>query len=236
VKSVRKEEFKLEVKKMKKLILVLAIALIASQAFGAVSVTLTKRSGQNIVDVNYSCASAAERPRAFALEVSVESPVVFTDINDYWVGESNSISPSKVGYGIYPARITFWLPPGDEDRDVNSWGRPEADQNDIGAKDQIFPSNDIVLEFASLYYGEVNAPALSGRLCSLAYDCNSAASAKNVSALEEDTYRGGIVLEDGTPVEVTVTPLVVCGSSCTKPGKVTNSSPSNPDMDCCCTS
>ena len=96
-----------------------------------------------------------------------------------------------------------------EEGDVKDWGSPLAAQGDIGAKDQILPSGDVVLEFASLYKDPEVTPALtSGRLCSLTVTPNGAASA-TISAVEEDTYRGGIVLEDGTAIELDIAPLVI---------------------------
>jgi hypothetical protein len=232
VKSIRRKEFKLEVRKMKKLILVLMLILIGTPAFAAVTVTLVPGDGN--VSVNYSCANAAERPRAFALDVNISGGAAFKGISNYWVGESNSIAPKRIGYGIYPARITWWLPPGDEERDVNQWGRPEADQNDVGARDQKFDpySRQIILEFGSLWWnraGEANAPPLSGTLCTLAIDCNGQTGTKIIRAQEEETYRGGIVLENGAAIDVAITPLEVsCGAPpCTKPGKATNVSPAD---------
>jgi len=203
---------------MKKLILVLAIALIATQAFG-LTVTLSKRTGQDIVDINYADACSTNLPRTFALDVNIAgSKAVITDINDYMEGESNS---TNLGYGIFPSQIDFNLTTGD----VDSWGSPLAAQGDIGAKDQDLPSNDVVLEFASLYK-DPNAPPTSGRLCSLTIDCNSATGAVSISAIEEDDFRGGVILEDGTAVEITIAPLpYTCG--CTKPGQATNVSPSD---------
>jgi hypothetical protein len=234
VKSIRRKEFKLEVRKMKKLILVLTLLLIATPAFGVVDVNLWIHD-TNKVDIRYSCASEAERPRAFALDVNIGGGAKFTLIRNYLVGESNALPPqSRTGYGIYPARITWWLPPGDKERDVNQWGRPEADQNDMGARDQKFdPSTrDIVLEFGSLYFNRTssdhNEPPLSGTLCTLTVDCNGLTGNKVISAKEEDTYRGGIVLENGTAIDVAIAPVNYnCGSGCTKPGKATNVSPAD---------
>jgi hypothetical protein len=233
VKSIRRKEFKLEVRKMKKLILVLMLILIATPAFAAVTVTLVPGDGN--VSVNYSCDNDANyRPRAFALDVNISGGAAFKGISNYWVGESNSIAPKRTGYGIYPARITWWLPPGDEERDVNQWGRPEADQNDVGARDQKFDpySRQIILEFGSLWWnraGEANAPPLSGTLCTLAIDCNTQTGTKIIRAQEEETYRGGIVLENGAAIDVAITPLEVsCGAPpCTKPGKATNLTPAD---------
>ena len=219
---------------MKKLILVLAFVLIASPAFGDpnVSVTLLVHDDTNTVDIKYNCDSAKKRPRAFALEVEIvgDAKCFFKGISNYYVGESNSIPPAHIGYGIYPARMTF-KKKSITTVEVNYPGRPEADQNDVGVRDQKFDpsSRAIVLEFASLWFsrtGEANAPPLSGTLCTLTFDCNGATGNPLISAKEEDTYRGGIVLENSTPIDVTITSVpIVCG--CTRPGQATNLTPAN---------
>ena len=61
-----------EVSEMKKLILVLAIALIASPAF-ALHVYLQREGDSNVVDVNYSGADVANPPRAFALDMKIKT-------------------------------------------------------------------------------------------------------------------------------------------------------------------
>ena len=215
---------------MKKLILVLAI-LVAAPAFALVVEINDVGVGDGNVAIQYKDADADNLPRAFALEVSITGGIephrpVFTDINDYWIGESNSVLPSRVGYGIYPAQITWWLPPGDQDRDVNEWGDPLARRGAAGAQDQNLPSADVVLEFASLYYGDINAPATSGTLCTLKVDCNSASGRANILVEEEDEFRGGIVLEDGNAIELADVNIVwVCVAPPSPPGQATTPNP-----------
>ena len=188
---------------MKKLIFVLAICFIAAPAFAGVDVNLVDLGGGQVA-IDYNNADVDNLPRAFALEVTIDGTGVFTDISGYkaedfavdsnQTGESNSLFP---GYGIYPAQITWWLKPGDDACDVNSWGTPLANPIDPGAGDGI-GYNNIVLEFASLYYGDANAPLSAGRLCVLDYTGDATA----ITMIDEDTYRGGLVFEDGSLGEV----------------------------------
>jgi len=187
---------------MKRLILVLAIIAIATPAF-ALTVTVTKPvDGQ--LQVKYAGADPANLPRAFALDLTIGSPATFTGITNYFVGECNT--PPNTGYGIYPARITF-----DVNDDVNSWGNPLANPSDAGASGTGIGTNHLILEFASLYV-DGNAPSTSGTLCDLTYNCNSGSNLA-VSMTDEATYRGGVVLEDGTQFDV-VGSLTVCVSDC----------------------
>lgn len=174
---------------MKKLILVLVI-LLAVPAFGALNISLVKQSPDgNKVDLNYADACSTNLPRAFALKVEVNSPAKIAAVTNYKIGESNS---TNQGYGIYPARIVI-----EANGTVNGWGTPVAEPNDPGSGTGL-GTNKIVLEFGSLYVGDGNGPATSGTLCTLTMDKNGATGDTNIVATEEEQYRGGAVLEDGT--------------------------------------
>jgi len=193
---------------MKKIIFILAICFVAAPAFAEVDVYLDYNDVAKTVSVKYTGATPTVKsgmPRAFALDLTIDSPGTFTDIRGYkndWVhdacgpdeiGESNSLYP---GYGIYPARIAI-----DSTGDVNRWGTPLADDiNDPGAGDGL-DSQHIVLEFGSLYYGDVNAPLSAGTLCVLDIgNCGDAPSTGyDVTMTDEDDFRGGLVFEDGSP-------------------------------------
>jgi len=174
---------------MKKLIFVLAI-LLAVPAFAALTLSLEKQADVNKVNVNYAGADGNNLPRAFALkiEVNAPSPARIVDVNNFKIGESNSINR---GYGIYPARIVITA------NDVNIWGNPLADPCDPGAGTGL-GTKQVVLEFGSLYVGAGNAPAASGTLCYVKIDPNGTTGSVIVTATEENTYRGGVVLENGT--------------------------------------
>ncbi len=198
---------------MKKLILVLAIALIASPALAALDVNLVRVD--NNVEVRYTGADANNLPRAFALQIAVSGDAQVSGISGYKTGESTSGSP---GYGIYPATIVI-----DGNGTVTDDGNPLAAVGSPGAGDQVLPSKDVVLEFASLYYGDGNAPATSGTLCVLAIDPNGTTDPL-ITMFDEDTYRGGLVFEDGSLGDVDAN-LVY--TTAVAPGAATNPVPAD---------
>jgi len=208
---------------MKKLILVLAI-LLSVPAFAAVSISLVKESPDgNKVDLNYNATDPCNGnlPRAFALIIEVNGTANVVDVNGYKKGESTSASR---GYGIYPAKIVI----DGNNGTVSQWGDPLAVQGAPGAYDQVLPSQKFVLEFGSLYApvgDSANCPATSGTLCYLKMDCNSALGAVTIKATEEDAYRGGVVLENGTTPDpnLTASLLYQClqeDTNCLKNGMV----------------
>jgi hypothetical protein len=197
---------------MKKLILVLAIALIASPVM-ALNVYLEKQAGVNVVDVKYSDADAANLPRAFALTLNITGGTFDSFVaGSYKVGESTS---SSKGFGIYPATIVI-----DSAGVVTNDGTPLAAAGDPGTAGTGFGTSSIILEFGSLYDASVsgNAPLTSGTLCSINY---TKGTATDITMEDEDTYRGGLVLEDGTLGEVTAS-LTLGG---TPPSPATNGTP-----------
>jgi hypothetical protein len=189
---------------MKKLILVLAILVVAAPAFAVLDVNLVLCA--NDVNIVYTGGDPCNLPRAFALKIELvggtDPCIVIKDVNDYKKnGESTSASK---GYGIYPATIAI-----DSCGVVNSWGSPLADPNDPGGS-KALPSKTIILELGSLYapvHDWVNAPDPCGILCELHFDCNGSNGNVNIRMTDEDTYRGGVVLEDGTTVDVNKTLL-----------------------------
>ncbi|MGD0786085.1 MAG: hypothetical protein ABR969_09760 [Sedimentisphaerales bacterium] len=181
---------------MKKLILVLAIALMASPAF-ALTVVLQQEGTSNIVDVVYSGADSGNLPRAFALDVQIQSGnAKVSSIANYKSGES--CDPAKggtKGFGIYPARINI-----DTAGVPQSWGSPLAATSDPPGLDSNLPQAHVVLEFASLYFnnpGDHNEPNTSGTLCKLNLDETGQTTNYDIKMSAETTYRGGVVLENG---------------------------------------
>jgi len=197
---------------MKKLILVLAIALIASPVFAELVVGLEAVDGDTFAVV-YSGADAENLPRAFALTLTIDGTGSefdsFVD-GSYYQGESTAANPK---FGIYPARIDIL-----SDGSVNNYGTPEAQTGDPGTTGTGFGTSTLILEFGSLYFGDVNAPATSGTLCQINYTKGTGAT--QISMEDEDTYRGGLVLEDGTLGEVDTFLTLT-----TPPGPATNGTP-----------
>jgi len=193
---------------MKKLILVLAILLVAVPAFAAPDVNLVQ-VGANKVEIRYTGADPCALLRGIALRIDVCTPGDVCEILNYKVGESNSITGR--GYGIYPAKIS--IPADFNDANI-AWGNPLADQTDPGAGDQELPSSSFVLEFGSLYSPVADknqAPIYpDGNLCTLVVRCNGATTNLNIKMTDEDTYRGGVVLENGTTIDVNKTLPFTC--------------------------
>ncbi len=194
---------------MKKLILVLAV-LLAVPAL-ALNISLEKQVADgNKVDLKYAGADPCNLPRAFALKIVVDSPAKIVDVTGFKTGVSEAAS---AGYGIYPATIIIDGNTGI----VVADGNPLAAPGDPGAGDGQ-GTNNIVLEFGSLYApvgDSVNAPPTSGTLCALTMDCNGAVQEVNIVATEEDTYRGGVVLEQGDTPDPNLTASLLydeCGA------------------------
>ena len=200
-----KKRIKRKVIKMRKLFILLAV-LIAAPAF-ALTVTLVDNGGT--VDVNYDATGDgdANQPRAFALTISVTGGATITGVTPAKTieGESTAASP---GFGIFPGTIDI----NDVNGHVNDYGTPVAPNSYPGAAGTGIDTNTVVLELGSLYEGargDGNEPLESGTLATLTIDCNGATDV-NVTAVEEDQYRGGIVLEDGSSATVPITPLTIC--------------------------
>jgi len=210
-----------EVSEMKKLILVLAITLmIASQSFGALSVYLDRvgtDTAPALVDIKYSGADAniaSEMPRAFAFRIKVNNTAYVDDVTNFKIGESNTVSK---GFGIYPATIVI-----DSAGTITNNGTPIASSSDPspGAID----TNNVVLEFASLYWGQPNAPPSSGTLCRLSITKGTASGSSTVTLADEDTYRGGLVFEDGSQGDTSDSEVIVWA---TAPGQATTPYPTD---------
>lgn len=200
---------------MKKLVLVLAIALIAAPSFGAVTMTLTQVGTTNVYNVNYA-TSDANLPRAFALTVQVAGGGKISAVSGFKTGVSTAASK---GYGIFPGTI-----------DINSvtgvpasYGTPVAPATDPGAAGSGIGTSKVVLELGSLYAGDANKPATSGVLCTVAIDCNGKTVNQTLSAALESTYRGGVVMENGAQPAVTIASVTYTGCAPTDCMKTTAS-------------
>lgn len=192
---------------MKKLILVLAM-LVASPVFAALDVNLVLVDSDTVAVV-YTGADSANLPRAFALTVTIDGTGTFTAINGYKTGESTSANP---GFGIFPAGIQI-----NSAGTVDDYGSPLADTADPGAAGTGLGTNTVILELGSLYSGSANAPLTAGTLCTLDFNKGTATQ---ISLATESTYRGGIVLENGT--QLTDTAVITLA---TPPAPATNGTP-----------
>jgi hypothetical protein len=153
-----------------------------------ISITATDLGG-GLVAIDYNGVDLA---RAFALDIKVDKGVI-TGIHDYAIGDDN------FGYGIFPANFSRYITVL-ETGEVESWNDPNytpvADVNDPGALGGI-DTNGITIEMASLY--DVNAPLLSGRLCTVTV------SESCLLSVTTNVIRGNVVLEDANNAIVDLT-------------------------------
>ena len=189
---------------MKKTIVVLAL-LIAAPAF-ALTVDCNDL-GSGVVAIQYSGADVNNLPAAFGLSITADSGATLTLKSGSYKtdGESNSVEP---GYGIYPGSINL------TDPNNPVWNNPVADPCDEPAGDAD-GTGFVIVELGALYDDDSNAPLTSGTLCE--FDVNVACT---VTVQSEDTYRGGVVLEDGTTVDVDSNCLVTIVTDCLYVGRV----------------
>lgn len=154
---------------MKKMILVLAVLLIASPTLADVTITATYPGSGDIVSIGFVNADAA-KVRAFALDISV------TD------GNIVAISNANAEYTIYPGSIEI-----DDDGNPVSDGLPICSAVYPGTEAGL-GTDAITIEMGSLYDGD--APAQSGKLIDIQVDSNCDV------ALALNAIRGGVVMED----------------------------------------
>jgi hypothetical protein len=155
---------------MRKIVLVLAVLLLALPASAAVEVSCTV-SDNNTVTISYTTDDGNDF-RAFGLEVSVNNGAVISsiDVNDY-------------DYYVFPGSIDI-----NSNGDVDGWGQAVVDFNDD-------PNSSFILEMGSLYADDDPChpidPCNSGTLCTFKV------SKECCVTLSENAARGGVVMENG---------------------------------------
>lgn len=166
----------------KKSLFLFVISLSASISFGTVIISC-QDIGNHVVQLSYDSTSESCLVRAFALNVHVSNGV-FQSIGNYLQGESTALNP---GYGIYPG---FLIIPG---RPV-TYGDPiDTSPGALGG----LGTNGVTLDFGAMYLNPEDAPLKTGVLCTLTVSQNC-----TVSIAPENTYRGGVILENGTQPQV----------------------------------
>ena len=192
---------------MRKIAFVLAVLLLSASALATVTITATQIGGTNDVSITYAVTGEPNRVRAFALDISVDNGTI-VGISDYNVGECNSVSK---GYGIFPGTIDV----NTGDGSINDVGSPVAPAVDQGALGGLGTSG-ITIEMGSLFDDDANAPADSGTLCKIKLSLTNGSATVD---LEENTTRGGIVLENpGTsPASVVLVDEEACVGDCAAP-------------------
>jgi hypothetical protein len=202
---------------MKKVLLVVALLLLATPVFAAdVTITTTKVGDVNTVAdpnrlqkvrVGYT-ATAADTIRAFALVLTVDSGCNIDHIADFNRGECKSAGK---GYGIFPGKFRDVINAADPcwiDTAYNPIA-PAGDLNGAGGND----NPRMVVELGTIYQ-DPNYPGAAGTLFTV--DINSEGATEcNLSVAVEMT-RGGIVKKDSNAADfVLPAPLYIKFISCT---------------------
>jgi len=186
---------------MKKTIFAVLVLILAGPVMAANVVITVVDDGNGMASINYT---SDVNVRAFALNVEVTAGVNIVDVNQYFEGDCNATSK---GFGIFLDQIN-----GIDINDagvVQEWGSPVADACSPGATGSGFGTNKVVLGMGALYE-DGHQPAFSGTLCKFRVE-----GMCTVSVTEEETYRGGVVLEDGNGTDPDLTgatniPLFEC--------------------------
>ena len=164
---------------MKKFACLMIMLAIAAPTMASVDVNAVQVGSTTDVDINYT-NSEGQPVRAFSLRITVDSgTITAVDAGD----------PCVVDYYVYPSTIVI------DGNDVTSYGTPVAPNTTPGADGTGLDTNTVVLEMGSLHDPcdalHPNPPGNSGKLCTITVsgDCN-------VALAVEQTFRGGIVMED----------------------------------------
>ena len=173
---------------MKKIVFALVAIVVAAPAMaGDVDVNAVQVGTTFEVEITYEATSGL--PRAFGLDITVDSGQTITDVNKYFAGECDVPGKAK-GFGIFPANFARYIDPCDP-----NWSDPDytpvADPCDLPGKTEGgIGTSGITIEMGSLYVGP-NSPASAGTLCSVwvSGDCTV--------TLELNVGRAGVVMEDG---------------------------------------
>ena len=183
---------------MRKTLLVIATLFTAAQVFAATVTIEVNDVGGGWASIRYS---ADANVSGFGLKVTADSGAIFTDINDYNVGECTA---SVQGYGIFPDNFGLYIEVNETTGEVDNWDDPNytpvAPSDAPGASGTGLDTNTLILEMGALYE-EGNEPALSGTL--ILVEVNEDCSV----GVEGDTTRGNVVLTDGNEASVDY----VCG-------------------------
>ena len=185
---------------MKKYMLMLAIALIASPAMAQVDIIAVDADGAGaglVANISYNVAGEPNNVAAFALDIVVDAGTIVS-IGDFHTGVSTA---GDAGYGIFPASFDRYITVNGNG-DVDDWAgaggaySPAAELGDKGAQDGIGTAG-VTVELGALYKGEPNAPLPSDLLLTVTCSekCNLSVTLNEI--------RGNVVLEGaGAPSSV----------------------------------
>jgi hypothetical protein len=194
---------------MKKIILALAVLLLAAPAMAVVTITVDAGTDPNTAVIGFT-SDEAELVRAIALDVQLSDANIS-------IAEVNCVSD---GYIIYPGSI-----------DIDASGNV----TDYGTCAGVLSGPDMTSEQGSLYVGAANAPAPGALFIITLAGCREGDDANVVVSVSENVLRGGVVMEDaGAPsggVDVSDTALVeTCLEGCACFGDVVGSTSPDPDF------
>ncbi len=180
---------------MKKIIVTLAVLLLAAPVMATVTITCTE-TDVNEVTVSFTSDEGARLVRAFALDVQINDPNV-------WIEDINCV---HAGYNISPTNV-----------DISPQGEMSEPESDDCAA--IHDHNMMISEQASLYTVEAPEPGVLFILtlggCAEEDDGGTASVVVTVS---ENALRGKIVMEDiGAPTEVISDGVTVTMDECVPP-------------------
>ena len=177
---------------MRKVFFPLIVLMLVSPAWAAIKIIAEPDpGGSGIVAIKYESPSIAERARAFALDIIIDTGVI-EEINDYVRGDDNG------GYGIFPGNFSRYITVTEEGQvewNITNY-TPVADPNDPGALTGLGTSG-ITIEMGSLY--DSNAPEQTGTLCTV--KCTETC----LLTVTTNATRGNVVLEDATEAVVDLT-------------------------------
>ncbi|MBN2271354.1 MAG: hypothetical protein JXN61_12115 [Sedimentisphaerales bacterium] len=183
---------------MKKMILALAVVLLAAPAWATVTITLTDLD-DGVIQIGYDATSETELVRAFALDIVATDGNIIA-IDDYAKGDDNG------GYGIFPGSFRDTITVNTTTGDVDNWDgnpnpytpvAPAVDTDALGA----IPGPAITIEMGSLY--TTAAPAKTGVLCTITVE-----DTVTKVCVTGNAIRGNVVLEDAS--ESALDPAEVC--------------------------
>jgi hypothetical protein len=178
---------------MKKIIVALAMLLLAAPAMAVVTITCTE-TDVNEVTVSFVASGEAELVRAIALDVQVNDP-------NAWIEDINCVSGD---YPIHPGSIS-----------IDAGGTV----TDYGTCAGVHDGNQMISEQGSLYASGDPTPAQSGDLFILTLaGCTFNEPCDVTITVTQDALRGGIVMEDaGAPSSVVLNGCSVTLVPCPNP-------------------
>ncbi len=158
---------------MKKIIVTLAVLLLAAPAMADVFIVCTPGPGPNDVTVSFSSSGEAELVRAIALDVQISDP-------NAWVEDVNCVSE---GYIIHPTNIV-----------IGVGGAVEEYGSCAGVHDD----NLVISEQGSLYIGAANEPLEGDLFIVTIAGCTQLDPNEVTVTVSENALRGGVVMEDAS--------------------------------------